>query len=451
MTSLTTDKFEQLRQHFNKAPYPNIPLENYPKDQKALYIHSLTTAFYRRDKRFVSPKGKLILDAGCGTGYKSLELAIANPGSTIIGVDISEDSVVMARQRLEHYNISGCEFHALPLERVGELGRQFDYINCDDVLYLLPDAAVALQVMRSVLRPDGIIRANYHSEHGRRPFQITQEFFRKLGCMQGPPDQSEIDLVRQTMESLKPNVTSKQTTWGPVYLESDEIVLANHLLQNDKTWSIADFFATIHAADLEFVSMVDWWTWDIKDLFILDDMPFDVVMRLSELSIEDQLAIYESVHISHRLLDLWCAHPTSLQHEPLPIEDWQTNDWFKAMVYFHPQVLTDQFKEDLTDCAATGQMLNTTKHFPTTTPLPETIFIDTLMSGCLLPLTHEGHRFQDLLNRWMHLRPINPLTMEPTQPEEAFEPLQQILIKLEQMGYILLELKPDGADYSQTA
>jgi ubiquinone/menaquinone biosynthesis C-methylase UbiE len=446
MTTLTrdTETLEQIRQHFNKAPYPNIPIETYPKNQQQLYIHSLTTAFYRRDRRFVSPQGKMILDAGCGTGYKSLELAIANPGATIVGVDISEDSVVMAQQRMAYHKVQNCQFHAIPLEQITQLGLQFDYINCDDVLYILPDPTLALKMLGSVLKADGMIRANYHSNDGRRPFQIAQQFFQKLGCMQGTPDQSEIELVRQTMSSLNENVSLKITSWGPAYMERDELVLANHLLQNDKSWSISDFFATMRAANLEFFSMVDWWTWDVLDLFDIDNMPLDLMMRLSELSIEDQLSIYESVHIRHRLLDLWCGHPQQESLTKVPGGDeWQSEDWFRSTVYFHPQVLTDALKTDLIDCASTGKMLNTAGHFPTTTALPETMFIDSLTAGCLLALAEGGQSFQNLLTRWMHLRPINPVNMEPTEPEEAFEPLTQVLTKLETMGYILLERAPE--------
>jgi ubiquinone/menaquinone biosynthesis C-methylase UbiE len=438
MTSLTVDKLEQLRQHFNKAPYLNYPIEECPKTPDQLYVYDIATAFYRRDRRVIQPEGRVILDAGCGTGYKSLALALANPGAKIIGVDLSEDSVEMSKQRLRYHKIDRVEFHAMPLERIGELGMMFDYINCDEVLYLVPDSIAALKAMKSVLKPDGIIRVNYHSEYGRRLYRSSQEFFRTLGCMQGPPDESEIALVRQTMHALKQNVTIKGALWNQQHLESNESILANFLLQNDKTWSIKQFFSGMRDADLSFFDMVQWWEWDLMNLFDVDELPFEAVIQLSELSQEEQLALNESINWNRRLLDLWCGHPRPVG-EILPIEDWSESDWLSATVHFHPQLRNESFKADLCDCAATGKMLDVSGHMRTTTMDPEVTSIDSLTSGCLLPLLDGGRRFQDLLNRWLHLRPINPITMEPAIPQEAFEPLHQLLMHLERVGYLMLE------------
>ena len=91
---------EKIRQQFDTGPYPRTPLEISPKnDAKLLYIHNLVNPYYLRNKKVTETEGKLILDAGCGTGYKSLVLASANPGTKIVGVDISEKSVELARQR----------------------------------------------------------------------------------------------------------------------------------------------------------------------------------------------------------------------------------------------------------------------------------------------------------------------------------------------------------------
>jgi 2-polyprenyl-3-methyl-5-hydroxy-6-metoxy-1,4-benzoquinol methylase len=441
--NLTTEALEQLRQHFNRAPYPNVALESVPCEADQLYIHNLTTAIYRRDQRVVSSVGKVILDAGCGTGYKSHMLAIANPGATIVGIDLSEDSVVMARQRFTYHQIEPAEFHSMPLERIGELGIQFDYINCDDVLYLLPDAGEALQAMRSVLKPDGIIRVNFHSETGRKLFLAAQNFFKLLGCMQGAPQASEIELVRQTMQAMKPNVTLGQK-WGPAYLEQDERVLANYLLQNDKSWSIHQFFAALRIADLEFISMVDWWSWNLIDLFNdIEELPFEVVMQLSDLSIEDQLALYESINVTHRLLDILCGHPDRAI-DYIPVEDWAEQTWYSAHVHFHPQLLSEDFRNYLTNSAATFKAVSIEGNLRKTRTELATIHLNHMIVGCLLPLLEGGQPFQDLLNRWIQLHPINPVTMLPFPPEAAYEPIQQTLVQLELMGYVMLEVR-EGA------
>ena len=47
--------------------------------------------------------GKIILDAGCGIGYKSAWIAEKCPTSVVIGMDMSE-SVLLASERYKNFN-----------------------------------------------------------------------------------------------------------------------------------------------------------------------------------------------------------------------------------------------------------------------------------------------------------------------------------------------------------
>jgi len=152
MENQELDTTEKIRQQYETSPYPRIPLEQSPKnDYLSLYIHNLLTPYYLRNQKVIETEGKVILDAGCGSGYKALTLAEANPGAKIVGIDISEESVKLAKQRLLYHGFDNAEFYLMPIQDLPSLGLEFDYINCDEVLYLLPDIAVGLQAMKSVL------------------------------------------------------------------------------------------------------------------------------------------------------------------------------------------------------------------------------------------------------------------------------------------------------------
>ncbi|MBE9233394.1 class I SAM-dependent methyltransferase [Cuspidothrix issatschenkoi LEGE 03284] len=128
MINQPSDTWDKIRQQFDSSPYPRIALENSPKNNaNLLFIHNLVSAYYLRTQKVIDTKDKLILDAGCGTGYKSLVLAEANPGAKIVGVDISAESVALARKRLEYHGFDNVEFHVLPIEELSNLGQQFDY------------------------------------------------------------------------------------------------------------------------------------------------------------------------------------------------------------------------------------------------------------------------------------------------------------------------------------
>ena len=287
MQAQASDIVEKIRQQFDSAPYPRIPVDESPKgNPNILYIHNLVTAYYVRNQKLIDTKGKVILDAGCGSGYKSLVLAEANPGAKIVGVDISEESVKLAEQRLEYHGFDNTEFHVSFLEDLPKLGIEFDYINCDEVLYLLPDAVAGLQAMKSVLQPDGIIRVNLHSSLQRANYFRAQNLFRFMGLMDDNPEDMEIGIVRETMNALKDGVSLKAQTWSPKYNEDEGIILANQLLVGDRGATIPEFFSLLKAANLEFINMVHWRQWDLMRLFKEpDDLPAFLGMNLPELSV----------------------------------------------------------------------------------------------------------------------------------------------------------------------
>lgn len=436
MSSQTTELLEKMRQQFDNAPYPKIPLEQFPKDPKSLYIHSIVTAQYRCNQTVVSSEGKVILDAGCGTGYKCIELAIANPGAKIIGIDLSDESVKLARQRLEYHEIRNVEFHTMALEDLQSLGMQFDYINNDEVLYLLPDPIAGLKAMQAVLKPDGILRTNFHSALQRASYLRAQKFFKQLGLMNGNPPEEDAAIAQQTMKCIKNDVSIKARAWAPHFETDIRPILSNHLLDGDKGWTIPEFFEAIRAADLELFSMVNWREWDLLSLFHnLEDLPFSIVMALSDKSLEEQLHLFELLNPIHRLLDVWCGHQGQAQLK-LPVAEWSEEHWHHTNVHLHPQLKTEVFKQDLIQCVTQLQSFEISAHLNlVNTP----VSIDSLSAGCLLPLLDAAQPMEALVQRWLQIRPINPVTLEPTSGQDAFALLRELLIPLENLGYVMLE------------
>lgn len=432
-----SDVLETVRRQFDQAPYPRIPLETSPKrDLNALYIHNVVTAFYVRNQTIVDPQTTVILDAGCGTGYTSLALAEANPGAKIVGIDLSPESVKLAKQRLDYYGFNQVEFHALSIEELPSLNLQFDYINADEVLYLLPDPIAGLQAMRSVLKPHGIIRTNFHSSLQRAVYFRAQEFFRSVGLMQGGAVESDVELVRQTMRALKNTVSMKATAWAPHFETDEQRVLANQLLEGDKGWTLPEFFAALRSANLEFISMVNWWQWDLLELFAnLDELPISIGFELADKSLEEQLHLFELLHPVHRLLDLWCGHPNqSVPH--IPVADWMIDHWQAAKVSLHPQLQTPNLQEDLITCVGQLKMFEISQYLRFT---DGPVTIDSFMAACLLPLLEGPQPFPALVQRYKTLRPVHPVTLAPTEDAEAIELVKQLLIQLQNLGYLLLE------------
>jgi 2-polyprenyl-3-methyl-5-hydroxy-6-metoxy-1,4-benzoquinol methylase len=437
MSTQTLDLLERMRRQYDNAPYPKIPLEEFPKNSQRLYIHSLTTAYYRQHQRVISPVRALILDAGCGTGYKSLELAIANPGAKIVGIDLSEASVNLARQRLAHHGIDNVEFHAMALEDLPKLGMQFDYINNDEVLYLLPNPISGLRAMQQVLKPDGIIRTNFHSSLQRVGYFRAQSFFKQLGLMNGAPPETDVELVRQTMKYVKNGVLTKASNWDQRCEEEDEIILANYLLDGDKGWTILEFFSALRSANLSFISMVNWREWNLPNLFSdRDKLPPSIRQNLFEKSLEEQLHLFELLNPVHRLLDIWCGNLGELRVYT-PVKDWTESHWRNAKVALHPLLSTSDFKAGLVACSTQLQPLQLNNYLHISSH--EQVQPDSLGATCLLPLLDGSQPLTALVQRWLQIRPVDPVTLAPTPEEDAFNIIKMFLQTLEEMGYVLLE------------
>lgn len=432
-----SELLEKIRQQFDSAPYPRAPLEDFPRDIQYLYTQNFVTPYYLRNQKVINTEGKVILDAACGTGYHTLGLQVANPGAKIVGTDISEESVKLARTRLDYHGFKDVEFHALAIEELPKLGLEFDYIYAQEVLYLLPDPIAGLQAMKAVLKPDGIIRTNLNSSLQREHYYRAQEVFKMMGLVDRNPKEAEIAQVRQTMKALKDDALLKMNTWIPAQENDEEWCLMNYLIQGDKGFTVPEMFAALRAADLEFINMVAWPFWELTSLFVEpENLPVFLAMSLPSLSQEEKLHLFELLHPLHRLLDFWCGHPDAAS-PVVPPGEWADADWQNVMVYLHPQMQASEPREMLLACA------NEIKIFPISPYLPfvtdPTLVMDSAVAACIVPLLDSPKSMPSLVEYWQKIRPLQPDSLQPQNPETAFETVKQILTTLEQLGYVLLE------------
>lgn len=110
--------------------------------------------------RYLTPHlkpGLRALDVGCGPGSISAGLAQAIAPGELRGIDVAPSQVEEAASAAAERGLSNAEFSvadatALPFED----GR-FDIVHCSDTLAFVPDAAAALDEMKRVLKPGGVL------------------------------------------------------------------------------------------------------------------------------------------------------------------------------------------------------------------------------------------------------------------------------------------------------
>ena len=98
--------------------------------------------------------GRRCLDVGCGDGQVSLELARrVGPSGRVVGVDIDEDALEIARRSAEEAGVQA-EFARAEATEPPERD-SFDLAYARLLLHHLPDPVGALRAMRSAVRPGG--------------------------------------------------------------------------------------------------------------------------------------------------------------------------------------------------------------------------------------------------------------------------------------------------------
>jgi len=94
--------------------------------------------------------GKRVLDAGCGAGYGSAELA--KSALSVVGVDAAAEAMAYAR---EHYRLPNLHFEQASCSGLPHTDASFDLVVAFEVIEHLPDWPEFLAEVRRVLAPGG--------------------------------------------------------------------------------------------------------------------------------------------------------------------------------------------------------------------------------------------------------------------------------------------------------
>lgn len=142
--------------------------------------------------RYDLPADARIVDVGCGTGEAALRLAAMWPRATLVGVDLIESHLDLARRRARDLG-ERVQFQAGNAMGLDFPDGTFDLAVCRHVLQAVPDARAVLGELMRVTRPGGrlhLIAEDYgmiHMHPTRWPAErlwaeVTGAFGPALGC-----------------------------------------------------------------------------------------------------------------------------------------------------------------------------------------------------------------------------------------------------------------------------
>lgn len=109
--------------------------------------------------------GSRVLEAGCGVGAQTVELATRNPQVSFVAVDHSADSIELARQRLAACALGNVELRVADINELPCDDGEFDSVFLCFVLEHLRSCERALGEIRRVMQPGARLHA-FEGDHG---------------------------------------------------------------------------------------------------------------------------------------------------------------------------------------------------------------------------------------------------------------------------------------------
>jgi trans-aconitate methyltransferase len=121
------------------------------------------TALLHHDTHY--PAGSRVLEAGCGIGAQTMILARNSPNAEITSLDISEDSIKRAEEKIRQEGITNVTFRQGDIFHLPFEPSSFDHIFVCFVLEHLAEPKRALEQLRPLLKDGGTLTV-IEGDHG---------------------------------------------------------------------------------------------------------------------------------------------------------------------------------------------------------------------------------------------------------------------------------------------
>ena len=117
-------------------------------------------------------RGKLVLDAGCGTGEETLFLASKGP-EKVVGIDTSAGSLEYARRSATQANIKNVEFkNSSVLDETIFPSESFDYVSSLGCIHHTPSTRMAFNNLCRMVKPGGFLCTFIYNKYGHFLYNV---------------------------------------------------------------------------------------------------------------------------------------------------------------------------------------------------------------------------------------------------------------------------------------
>lgn len=173
--------------------------------------------------------GDTVLDLGSGAGNDCfVARAVVGEGGKVIGVDMTEKMIELARENADKLGFNNVEFRLGDIEHLPLAANRVDVVVSNCVLNLVPDKQKAFQEIYRVLKPGGHFSISDVVLLGELPEKIQQATEMYAGCVSGALQKTKyVSLIHEagfkqvTIQKEKPIVIPDDILLN--YLTAEEI------------------------------------------------------------------------------------------------------------------------------------------------------------------------------------------------------------------------------------
>lgn len=147
-----------IAEFYETYPYPHV--QYFSRERMKTYAKPLLAA---GKMTLDELNGKTVLDAGCGTG--EIACSLATRAEKVIGIDVSENSIALARKKANEFGIQNVTFNQKDIFSF-TTKEKFDMVSAFGVLHHTRNAEKGFDHLAMMVKKDGLFFHGFYHPWG---------------------------------------------------------------------------------------------------------------------------------------------------------------------------------------------------------------------------------------------------------------------------------------------
>ena len=199
---------DSLKEQYEQFPYPSPEQKRMEKfDNPLASLQGCPSCnshlYWPQDPSF---RPKRILSAGCGT-EQAVQLALTNPQSLIVGIDISESSIEFSKKLAEKYNLKNIEFILNDFNNHKDV---YDFIICTGVIHHTQSPLNSLRNIGSMLSDNGLAYIAVYGKSNKLELDAFKNSLKEINIERSYSGLLKLKDLLNKLPKHHPAVTSKE-------------------------------------------------------------------------------------------------------------------------------------------------------------------------------------------------------------------------------------------------